>query len=778
MTDHGEPPSIPTEFELYNSYVEDPKWQRKFSIIWASLVAGAVLYSLPHLIKALWQGKAFVGFWGLREEWNIDEADGAGTTTANRERRNATRGSSLWNKLQGLFLVFRSMFLWTLPGLRLNLGQFIIIVVYLVVVLLCLTTGAQLASNSNRAGFLALAQLPPLYLFATKNSVLAFLLGPGHSYHTLNPLHRLVGFNLILLAFIHGSLWISNHLTYNLPILSQQKEGSGVAALACLGILAVSSVQFIREGSIFKLFGRLVRLLGAGPLVTRVGWVCDTLSGLAYEWFWVTHLLVSTAFFITLCYHTSFAPPWIFPPLAFLGADLFMRMARMRMKDAGVWAVGKEMSVIRIPDTTSGWAAGQHVRLRVFFGGGRVLESHPLTIMNAPRDTSCLSLPGNEDLGWGTEGPGILLGARVSGDWTKALFEYVLNEREHIAQIQAEDAVDAEAEAGADVEKEKPFSSSGPQAKVTLAQPNTLAFSTSNEIAPALRSWGLPIPTLVSIDGPYGGSAIDLSEYETVLLIAGGSGATFTIGMLDELVGRCVRGRKAGEVTKRIEFVWCIRGFGCISWFTPILRSIALAAASTHSSSNPLHLHISIYVTCLCSPESAPDIPNMDVTVASRPYVGQILRGILSTSPSSNKVSPDMLPIPKDGLAKETKKDATSCASTPAAANSETNSIVETPRPTPTPMSNRTSASSSSDDLDKGKNDVEVDLEWGPHIVLPCKLPHIPLGGGVGVCASGPESLTRETSNAVARLGVMGGGNGLGLGGLGKVGVHTEVFRI
>ena len=63
------------------------------------------------------------------------------------------------------------------------------------------------------------------------------------------------------------------------------------------------------------------------------------------------------------------------------------------------------------------------------------------------------------------------------------------------------------------------------------------------------------------VDGPYGGCSIDLSAFETALLISGGSGATFTIGLLDELVGKCLR-RTREVVTRKIEFVWFISSFG------------------------------------------------------------------------------------------------------------------------------------------------------------------------------------------------------------------------
>jgi ferric-chelate reductase len=44
--------------------------------------------------------------------------------------------------------------------------------------------------------------------------------------------------------------------------------------------------------------------------------------------------------------------------------------------------------------------------------------------------------------------------------------------------------------------------------------------------------------------------------------------------------------------------------------------------------------------------------------------------------------------------------------------------------------------------------------------------------GGVGVCASGPESLTREAANAVARLAPAHGAR------VGGITLHTEVFSL
>lgn len=109
----------------------------------------------------------------------------------------------------------------------------------------------------------------------------------------------------------------------------------------------------------------------------------------------------------------------------------------------------------------------------------------------------------------------IILGARAKGDWTRALYHYAFTEQGRIA-----------CENGDKVE--------------------------------AVR-----VPVHVMIDGPYGGCSLDLGEFENVLLFAGGAGATFTLGLLDDLVGRIVRHqRRRGEPTRRVEFAWAIRSVG------------------------------------------------------------------------------------------------------------------------------------------------------------------------------------------------------------------------
>lgn len=127
------------------------------------------------------------------------------------------------------------------------LSQVFLIAGYLASVLACIVTQAPLISNPNRAGFLALAQLPPIFLLGTKNSLLSLLLPPSFSYTRLNPLHRWAGRSIFLAAVIHGSLWIRNHLQWNIPIIGQQKETSGVAALGVLCVLMLGSLKWVRS---------------------------------------------------------------------------------------------------------------------------------------------------------------------------------------------------------------------------------------------------------------------------------------------------------------------------------------------------------------------------------------------------------------------------------------------------------------------------------------------------------------------------------------------------
>lgn len=184
---------------------------------------------------------------------------------------------------------------------------------------------------------MALAQLPVVFLFATKNSVLSLLLGPGHGYEKLNYIHRWSGRGMFLAATIHGSLWIRNHIQYHLAILGPQKETSGVAAFSLLCIIVLSSLKPVRIylRQIFFYIQYVYRYCVHG----------DELIG-TYS------VLTYVSFFVTICYHTIYARPWIYPALAFYALDLLMRLFRYCIKDATLTSVGNMTIVSFRPSFT------------------------------------------------------------------------------------------------------------------------------------------------------------------------------------------------------------------------------------------------------------------------------------------------------------------------------------------------------------------------------------------------------------------------------------------
>jgi ferric-chelate reductase len=372
--------------------------------------------------------------------------------------------------------------------------------------------------------------------------------------------------------------------------------------------------------------------------------------------------------------HTPYAAPWIYPPLALYGFDLLLRLLRLRVKDATLTAPDNQMTIITVHDAHTGFSAGQHVRLRVFAKGRVVFESHPLTILCAPTKTAVLSpavvQPGS-----------LVLAARACGDWSRALNDIARSD-----------------------------SSSDP----LICEDTPLLNSTDG------------VPVQVMLDGPYGGASVDLGDSEHVLLLAGGSGVTFALGMLDDILGRIVRhGRKGGERTRRIELAWCIRSFGAMGWVVPHFRAFAEAAKRDSN----LELRFTVFVTCLCDPEAVPDIEGLEVTI-ERPVPGRMLKRFIRNERLVGcgcEVDSSQEEAEKEGFELGSEKGAAGAVSTTADVGV----------------------------LEKGG-------EASGEVVT----------GGVVMCVAGPESLVREAANAAERLSA---GEESRMGGLS---LHCEVYAM
>jgi hypothetical protein len=101
----------------------------------------------------------------------------------------------------------------------------------------------------------------------------------------------------------------------------------------------------------------------------------------------------------------------------------------------------------------------------------------------------------------------------------------------------------------------------------------------------------------VAIEGPYGRMR-PLPQFDSVVFLAGGSGATFTVPLLRDLIQRWHQSGTA-IVTRRIRFVWVVKGRGQISWFAAQLnQALEDVALLAKEATTDVEIKMSVYVTC------------------------------------------------------------------------------------------------------------------------------------------------------------------------------------
>ncbi|TVY78472.1 Ferric/cupric reductase transmembrane component [Lachnellula suecica] len=98
------------------------------------------------------------------------------------------------------------------------------------------------------------------------------------------------------------------------------------------------------------------------------------------------------------------------------------------------------------------------------------------------------------------------------------------------------------------------------------------------------------ISHLSLIDGPYGSSHSDFAAFDSVLLISGSTGTTFTLPILLDLSQRA---QKTKLPLKRITFLWIVKNTSWTSW-----TSSELATAAEALRAAGIELDIRIHVTC------------------------------------------------------------------------------------------------------------------------------------------------------------------------------------
>lgn len=112
----------------------------------------------------------------------------------------------------------------------------------------------------------------------------------------------------------------------------------------------------------------------------------------------------------------------------------------------------------------------------------------------------------------------------------------------------------------------------------------------------------------VAIEGPYG-FLRPLAQFDSVVLIAGGCGSTFTMPLLRDLIHswKTIRGVEpslkvlevpSGAVTRTIRFVWVVKSKQQFEWFAAQLVLAAQEVEQLKVDGHNVNLEINIYITC------------------------------------------------------------------------------------------------------------------------------------------------------------------------------------
>jgi NAD(P)H-flavin reductase len=106
-------------------------------------------------------------------------------------------------------------------------------------------------------------------------------------------------------------------------------------------------------------------------------------------------------------------------------------------------------------------------------------------------------------------------------------------------------------------------------------------------------------PRTVFLEGPYG-TLRPLSQFDSVILIAGGMGVTFTMPLLRDLVARWKKNGGRQAVTRRIRVIWAIRSRAHLGWFETQLRSVLGDVGHCGRAEPGLirEVELGVYVTC------------------------------------------------------------------------------------------------------------------------------------------------------------------------------------
>ncbi|KAL0775952.1 hypothetical protein CaCOL14_007239 [Colletotrichum acutatum] len=213
---------------------------------------------------------------------------------------------------------------------------------------------------ATRAGYMALACMPFLFILGAKANPISALTGISHE--KLNIWHNWVAWAMFVLALVHTFPFIVFHI-WKGDIVKQWNDG-GIWVTGVIAILAQAWLTFM-----------------------SIRWVRDRY----YELFKATHLFAAAVFFIFFFIHCDFRlTSWdyfivtaVLYSLCFFYSQ-FKTFMEHGVNHARVSLVTPHCLKVVI-ETNTRWTPGQHVYLRFLTCGMHALTAHPFTICSIPR---------------------------------------------------------------------------------------------------------------------------------------------------------------------------------------------------------------------------------------------------------------------------------------------------------------------------------------------------------------------------------------------------------
>ncbi|KAH9066825.1 hypothetical protein EDB87DRAFT_463238 [Lactarius vividus] len=279
-----------------------------------------------------------------------------------------------------------------------------------------------------------------------------------------------------------------------------------------------------------------------------------------YSLFFVTHITLVVVSLLAIYMHKHFIWPYILTAVALYAFDHVARIARTRYTTAWLTAetaLNGGTTLVEVPSLGAGWRAGQHVRIRVI--GDTWFSWLATWLVGRARPFTIAS---------GSNSGGMLLAIKARGAWTRKLLR--------MAAAGGTAGKSTDTEGGCDSARE----------------------------------------VRIIVEGPYSGPGHTLyTAYSGVVLVAGGSGISYVMGVLDDILQKHASGQSNVRV---IEVVWSVADPDSLYSLLPELSPLMRPRTSPRAA---LSLRFSVHWTRM-SP-LAPHVPRSTLPPGMHLHAGR-----------------------------------------------------------------------------------------------------------------------------------------------------------